>query len=115
MTCVSWVRKALSAAPVSFDGSVLANGPRIRIEPTYGKIVVPRELNAWAKVSRLWAVAGGPSIEIRGFATTCTIVIPAASTKMAARKVTNSPEEDAGTNSRQPAVIVSSPIAAVLI
>ena len=76
---------------------------------------MPSELNAWAKVSRLCAVCGAPSIEISGLATTCTVVMPAASTNSANRKTPNSPDADAGMNSKQPAVIVSSPIAAVRI
>ena len=43
------------------------------------------------------------------------MVIPVASTNSATRKVTNSPDDEAGTNSKQPAVISSRPIAAVLM
>jgi hypothetical protein len=39
--------------------------------------------------------------------------MPAASVNSAPRNVGNWPEREAGTNSRQPAVIVSSPIVAV--
>ncbi len=78
-------------------------------------IVVPSELNAWAKVSRLDAVAGSPSAEISGLATTWTIVTPAARTNSATRKVQNSPEPAAGTNSRHPAAITASPITAARI
>ncbi len=82
-------------------------------DPTRGKIVVPSELNACAKVSRLCAVPGAPSSEIRGLATTWTIVMPAPSTNKASRNRPKVAVEDAGMNSRQPAVIVASPIAAV--
>jgi len=54
--------------------------------------VVPSELKACAKVRRLDAVCGFPSIEISGLATTCTMVMPEASTNSASRKVTNTPE-----------------------
>ena len=81
--------------------------------PTYGNTVVPSELKAWAKVRRLDAVAGAPSIEISGLATTCTMVMPAASTNSASRNVPNMPDDEAGMNSRQPAVIVSRPTTAV--
>ena len=49
---------ASSAAPDSVVGSTVAREPKIKIEPTYGKMVVPRELKACAKVRRLLAVAG---------------------------------------------------------
>ncbi len=75
--------------------------------------MVPRELKAWAKVRRLWAVAGGPSMEIRGFATTWTMVIPAASTNRAARNATNSAECEAGMKPRQPSIITRRPAAPV--
>ena len=52
---------------------------------------MPRELNACAKVKRLLAVAGGPSMEISGLATTCTVVMPAASTNRASRNNPNKP------------------------
>ncbi len=92
---------------------MVASEPRIRIAPTYGNTVVPSELKAWAKVRRLCAVCGAPSSEIRGLATTCTIVMPEASTNRATRKVANTPDEEAGMNSRQPAVMVSRPTTAV--
>jgi hypothetical protein len=72
-------------------------------------MVVPRELNACANVRRLLAVAARPSIEISGLATTCTVVMPTASTNKAKRNSVKFPFADAGTNSRQPAVIVKSP------
>ena len=90
-----------------------ASPPRIRTDPTRGKIVVPSELNACAKVSRLGAVSGAPSIEISGLATTCTIVIPAPSTNSATRNSSNVAVDEAGMKSRHPTVIVTSPIAAV--
>jgi len=65
-----------------------------------GDIVVPRELNAWAKVSRLLAVAGAPSMEISGFATTWTVVMPAASTNRANKNSANAPWVEAGPNNR---------------
>ena len=76
---------------------------------------MPSELNACAKVSRLGAVRGWPSSEISGLATTWTIVMPAPSTNSANRNTPNVADRAAGMNSRQPAVIVSSPIAAVRI
>ena len=75
--------------------------------------MVPTELNACAKVSRLCAVDGLPRMEISGLATTCTTVIPAASTNRAVRNMANCAEADAGTNSRHPAIISTSPRAAV--
>ncbi len=92
---------------------VLASAPRISADPAYGKTVVPSELNACANVRRLCAVRAAPSSEISGFATTCTVVMPAASTNSAMRKTANVPEADAGTNSRQPAAMVATPSAAV--
>ncbi len=77
--------------------------------------MVPTELKAWAKVSRLCAVRGGPSMEISGLVTTCTVVIPAASTNNAMRKTRNVPDAEAGRNSRQPAVMVRRPMTAVRI
>ena len=55
--------------------------------PTIGKMVVPSELNACAKVSRLCVVLGGPSRLISGFATTWTITTPLARTNSANRKI----------------------------
>ncbi len=92
--------------------STVASEPKINAEPTYGKIVVPSELNACANVRRLCAVAGLPSSTISGFATTCTTVIPAASTNSAVRNTGNDATDDAGMNSKQPAHIVVSPSAA---
>ena len=71
--------------------------------------MVPSELKAWAKVSRLCAVCFGPSSEISGLATTWTMVMPLASTNSATRKSPNAALAETGTNSRQPAIIVSSP------
>ena len=67
------------------DPPVAASGARITIDPTNGKIVVPSELNACAKVSRLDAVFGAPRRLMSGFATTWTMVTPAASTNNASR------------------------------
>src|ERR1700730_12435835 len=53
--------------------------------PSNGAMVVPRELNAWARFKRLAAVFGGPRTATYGFAETCKTVIPAASTISAAR------------------------------
>ena len=77
--------------------------------------MVPSELNACAKVRRLDADLGSPSAEISGFATTCTTVMPAPSTNSANRNSPNVALAAAGMNSRQPAVIVTSPIEAVRI
>ena len=74
---------------------------------------MPSELKACAKVSRLCAVRAGPSSEISGLATTCTMVMPAASTNSATRNTPNMPDCEAGMNSRQPAAIVDTPSAAV--
>ena len=112
MTRVSWLRNASSAAPDRLAGSILASEPKMIMEPTYGKRVVPSELNACAKVKRLLAVAGGPSMLISGLATTCTVVMPAARTNSASRKKLNKPRSDAGMNKRQPAVMASSPTVA---
>src|ERR1700692_4154526 len=84
----------------------------MRIDPTYGNMVVPSELNACAKVKRLLAVRAGPSIEIKGFETTWTVVMPEASTNKATKNKPNSPCEDAGMNNRQPTVMVSRPATA---
>ena len=92
---------------------MVASEPRINIDPTYGNTVVPSELNACANVRRLCAVDGGPSREINGFATTCTIVMPDASTNNARRNAANTPDADAGMNSTHPEVIVNRPITAV--
>ena len=73
---------------------------------------MPSELNACAKVKRLLAVREGPSMEIKGFATTCTVVIPEASTNRASRNNPNKPYEEAGMNSKQPTVMVSRPTTA---
>src|SRR3569623_509957 len=62
-----------------------ASGARIRIDPTNGKIVVPTELNACAKVSRLCAVRGGPSRLINGLATIWTSTTPVARMNRATR------------------------------
>ena len=86
---------------------------KISMEPTRGKMVVPSELNACANVSRLDAVAGSPSMEISGFATTCPTVIPEASTKRAARNAGNRAWFEAGMNRRQPTVISARPTTAV--
>ncbi len=75
--------------------------------------MVPSELNAWAKVRRLWAVLGSPSMETSGLATTWTMVIPAASTNSAARKAPNRAECEAGMNRRHPSIITTSPAAPV--
>src|ERR1700730_13947614 len=112
MTRLSTLRKVSSAAPESVFGSVLASDPKIKIDPTYGKIVVPKELNACAKVNRLLVVSGRPNMEIKGLATTCTVVIPEASTNKATRNNPNKPCDDAGTNSAQPAVMVRRPTTA---
>ena len=48
--------------------------------------MVPSELNACAKVSRLCAVRGVPNSEISGLATTWTTTTPLASTNNANRK-----------------------------
>jgi hypothetical protein len=74
--------------------------------------VVPRELNACAKVSRLLAVRAGPNMEINGFATTWTVVMPAANTNRASRNRPKMPAEDAGTNNRHPAVMTDNPTTA---
>ena len=87
--------------------------PRINVEPTLGKIVVPSELKNCAKVRRLDAVLGAPSRLINGLATTCTVVMPIASTNSAIRKTAKVPDDDAGMNSTQPTVISNSPTAAV--
>ena len=60
-------------------------------------------------LSGLLAVAARPSIEIKGFATTCTVVMPAASTNSATRNRPKIPCAEAGTNNRHPAVMVSRP------
>ena len=112
MTWVSVVRNASSAAPDSVFGSTFAKLPRIRIDPTVGKMVVPRELKACAKVNRLLTVAGLPSIEISGLATTCTVVMPAAKTNKASRNRPKRPCAEAGINSTHPAVMIRSPVTA---
>jgi len=64
-----------------------------------------------AKVRRLLAVAARPNIEISGLATTCTVVMPTASTNKAKRKQREKfPSDDAGHETAgKPAVIVKSP------
>ena len=108
-------RYASSAGPLSADALTPARLPRISVEPTRGKIVVPSELNACANVRRLCAVRAGPSSEMSGFATTCTTVMPAPSTNSASRNMPNVAELDAGMKSRQPTVMVTRPIDAVRI
>ncbi len=75
-------------------------------------MVVPSELKACAKVKRLLAVAGFPSMEISGLATTCTVVMPAARTNNASRNKPNSPCDEAGMNKTHPAVMIKSPVTA---
>src|SRR5450432_1125670 len=75
-------------------------------------MVVPSELNAWAKVNRLLVVEGFPSMEISGFATTCTVVMPDANTNSASRNKPNKPCDEAGMNKAQPAVMISNPVTA---
>src|SRR5579859_1022915 len=99
----------MSAAPRSVLGSTLAKDPRISNEPTKGKTVVPSELKACANVSRQCTVAEGPSSEINGFATTCTTVIPAATTNKASKNMPKSADEEAGMNKKQPAIMSTSP------
>ena len=92
---------------------MVANERRIKAEPTYGKMVVPSELNACANVRRLCTVAGGPRSEINGFATTCTMVMPAATMNRATKNILNSADEDAGMNSRHPIIINERPTTAL--
>src|SRR5258708_10828618 len=75
-------------------------------------MVVPSELNACAKVNRLLAVAGFPSMEINGFATTCTVVMPDAKTNKASKNRPNNPCDEAGMNKTHPAVMSKSPATA---
>ena len=74
--------------------------------------MVPSELKACAKVRRLCAVSGVPRIEIRGLATTWITVMPVASTNSASRNMTKTADKDAGMNSRQPVIMVRSPMTA---
>ena len=67
--------------PESWSAVTLARPPRISIDPMYGKIVVPSELNACAKVSRLCVVRAGPSRLISGLATIWTRTTPVARMK----------------------------------
>ena len=112
MTCVSVVRNASSAAPDKLFGSTFAKLPRIRIDPTVGNMVVPSELNACAKVNRLLTVAGFPSMEISGLATTCTVVMSAAKTNNASKNKPNTLCDEAGINKTHPAVMIKSPVTA---
>jgi hypothetical protein len=66
------------------EATVPASG-RINQAPTSGAIVVPTELNAWVRVSRLDAVSGEPRTATYGFAATWSSVKPDASTKSAPR------------------------------
>jgi len=54
-------------------------------------------------------------MEMSGLATTWTIVMPEASTNSAPRNNANEPAEEAGTNRRQPTIMVSNPMVAVRI
>ena len=74
---------------------------------------MPRELKACANVRRLCTVAGDPSSDISGFATTCTTVMPAATTNSASRNISNKADEDAGMNSRHPIIISDRPSTAL--
>src|SRR4051794_12273828 len=60
--------------------------PRMTRAPTHGKTAVPSELNACVRFNRLEAVCGFPKTATYGFAATCRIVIPVASTINAVRK-----------------------------
>ena len=51
-----------------------------------GAMVVPNELKAWARLRRLDAPSSGPSTEMYGFAATCRMVMPDATTNKASRK-----------------------------
>ena len=112
MVCASEIRNCDSAVPLKVVGSTLAMDPNMSDAPTVGKMVVPSELNACAKVRRLLAVEARPNMDTKGLATTCTVVIPAASTNSANKNNANTPFEAAGTNSRQPAVMMSNPVTA---
>ncbi len=65
----------------------LSNTPprNMSIDPRYGPITVPRELNAWDRVSRRCDLSGTPSAAARGFAATCSTVIPLAMTNSASK------------------------------
>src|SRR5207244_594316 len=75
----------------------------------YGAIVVPSELNAWARFKRLEAVSGAPSTDTYGFAETCSTVMPAAKTINAARNNGKDGALAAGMNNNAPNPMVKSP------
>ena len=70
---------------VSDIAAVMATPERNNQPPTEGASIWPTELNAWARFKRLEARACEPSSVTKGFAATCSMVTPAASTKMAER------------------------------
>ena len=78
---------ACRAAGVIFASSA-ADSPataRMTGPMKVGNAQVASELNAWVSVSRDEAVSGRPSTATNGFAATCRMTMPVASTKNAVR------------------------------
>ena len=88
---------------------VLGALARISSPPKYGATVVPSELNACVRFSRLDAVFAGPSTATYGLADTWSAVIPAASTPNANRNNAYDGTIAAGMNSNAPIAISSRP------
>src|SRR5450432_232530 len=86
-----------------------AAAPRIRRLPNFGATVVPRELKACVRLSRLDAVSAGPRMATYGLADVCKTVMPAARTINAVRNNGNEGIVAAGTNRRAPIAMVKRP------
>src|SRR5437868_15486390 len=110
-------RYACSACADRCRTSSMLFGALLRISqpPRYGAIVVPSELNACVRFSRLDAVRDGPSTATYGLAETCSAVIPAASTINAARNSGNDGTLAAGINISAPNPMVSRPATIVFL
>jgi hypothetical protein len=80
-------RSCVRAAAGSVAASgIVATWDKISIDPKIGPTMVASELNAWARVSRLDACSGAPSMDVNGLAATCTMVTPLARMNKAPRK-----------------------------
>src|ERR1700720_2938985 len=94
---------------------VLGAALRITRLPKYGPMVVPSELNACARFSRLDAVFSGPIIETYGLADTCSPVMPAAITISAVRNSGKDTAVAAAINKKAPTAIVHKPATIVFL
>src|SRR6266436_4402084 len=89
--------------------------PRIRAPPKKGAMKVPKELKAWARLSRLAAVAWGPRLVTYGFAETWRPVMPAARITRAVRKRGKDAVAAAGRKSRAPMAMMIRPMTMVCL